>query len=78
MDPNVIIAPWAQYGVLGSVVLALGGTVWLQWNHIKAVTEAHLSDVKAFGTQYAAALTETAKTNAALAAAIERIGDRIK
>ena len=51
MDPalNAIIGPWAQLGIVGSIVLALGATVYLQWQHIKACSAAHLADVKAFG-----------------------------
>jgi hypothetical protein len=79
MDPvSTVLGPWAQLGIVGSVVIALGYVVWLQWQHINKVTADHLADVKMFGTQYAAALTETSKTNSQLAAAIERIGDRIK
>ena len=49
MDPalNGIIAPWAQLGIVGSVVLALGVTVYLQWRHIVDLYAAHLADVKA-------------------------------
>ena len=49
MDPalNTIIAPWAQMGIVGSIVLALGVTVWLQWRHIVDLYAAHLADVKA-------------------------------
>ena len=48
MDPalNGIIAPWAQLGIVGSVVLALGVTVYLQWRHIVDLYAAHLADVK--------------------------------
>jgi hypothetical protein len=55
MDPALtgIITPWAQLGIVGSVVLALGATVYMQWQHIKTVTAAHLADVKAFGEKYA-------------------------
>ena len=49
MDPalNGIVAPWAQLGIVGSVVLALGVTVYLQWRHIVDLYAAHLADVKA-------------------------------
>jgi hypothetical protein len=80
MDPalNAIIGPWAQLGIVGSVVLALGATVYMQWQHIKACSAAHLADVKAFGEKYADVLIKKSESDNALANAIERIGDRIK
>ena len=53
-------------------------TVYLQWQHIKDVTAAHLADVKAFGDKYADVLIKKSESDNALANAIERIGDRIK
>jgi hypothetical protein len=80
MDPtlNGIVAPWAQLGIVGSVVLALGVTVYLQWQHIKDCSAEHLADVKAFGEKYADVLIKKSESDNALANAIERIGDRIK
>lgn len=80
MDPALsgIVAPWAQLGIVGSVVLALGVTVWLQWQHIKDQAAAHLADVKAAGERYADILIKKIESDNALANAIERIGDRIK
>jgi hypothetical protein len=80
VDPalNGIVAPWAQLGIAGSVVLALGVTVYLQWQHIKDCSAAHLADVKAFGEKYADVLIKKSESDNALANAIERIGDRIK
>ena len=80
MDPalNGIIAPWAQLGIVGSVVLALGVTVYLQWRHIVDLYAAHLADVKAAGDKYADVLIKKIESDNALANAIERIGDRIK
>lgn len=79
MDPtNVIIAPWAQYGIAGSVVVALGAVCFMQWKHIKEQSAAHLADVKGFAKEYALLLVENNKTMTALASAIERIGDKIK
>lgn len=79
MDPTaVIIAPWAQYGIAGSVVVALGVVCVMQWRHIKEQAAAHLADVKAYGDKYAELLVENNKTMTALANAIERIGDKIK
>src|SRR3979490_700570 len=80
MDPalNGIIAPWAQLGIVGSVVLALGVTVYLQWRHIVDLYAAHLADVKACAAANADLLIKKAESDNALANAIERIGDRIK
>ena len=54
---NAIIAPWMQYGALGSVVIALGIVVVMQWKRINQVTEAHLAEVRACAAQ-TLALTE--------------------
>jgi hypothetical protein len=73
-----IIAPWAQLGIVGSVVLALGVTVYLQWKHIVDLYAAHLADVKACATTNAELLVKKIDSDNALANALERIGDRIK
>ena len=80
MDPAIcgIIAPWAQLGIVGSVVLALGVTVYLQWQHIKEQAAAHLADVKACATSNADLLVKKIESDNALANALERIGDRMK
>ena len=80
MDPalNSIIGPWGQLGIVGSVVLALGVTVYLQWQHIKDCAAAHLADVKACGDKYADLMGKKIESDNALANALERIGDRIK
>ena len=80
MDPAIsgIIAPWAQLGIVGSVVLALGVTVYLQWKHIVDLYAAHLADVKACATTNAELLVKKIDSDNALANALERIGDRIK
>lgn len=47
MDPTqVIIGPWAQYGVLGSVVVALGLVCWKLWQALDKRTEAHMAAVE--------------------------------
>jgi hypothetical protein len=80
MDPalNSIVAPWAQLGIVGSVVLALGVTVYLQWRHIVDLYAAHLADVKACAAQNAELLVKKTESDNNLANALERIGDRIK
>ena len=80
MDPaiNGIIAPWAQLGIVGSVVLALGITVWLQWRHIVSLYAAHLADVKACAAANADLLIKKTESDNALANALERISERIK
>ncbi len=48
---TAIIAPWAQLGIVGSVVLALSVVVILQWRRINEVQAAHLAEVKACSAQ---------------------------
>jgi hypothetical protein len=80
MDPalNAIIAPWAQLGIVGSIVLALGVTVYLQWRHIVDLYSAHLADVKACAASNADLLLKKTESDNALANALERVSDRIK
>lgn len=79
MDPlTPILGPWGQMGILGSIVVSLGTVVVYQWNHIKALTAAHLADVKEYADKYSGILLENSKTQTALANAIERIGDKLK
>lgn len=90
MDPiAVVLGPWGQLGISGAVVVALGLVAWRLWEYAKArevvhdtetqvVRDAHLADVKAYADKYADILVENAKTQTALATAIERIGDKIK
>jgi hypothetical protein len=81
MDPALTaagITPWAQFGIVGAVVVALGFVVWMQWHHIKALGASHLADVKACGDKYADLLGKKIESDNALANALERIGDRIK
>ena len=49
MDPTLTaagLAPWAQMGILGSVVIALAGTVVLLWRQLDRRTESHLQAVQ--------------------------------
>jgi hypothetical protein len=79
MDPlTAILGPWAQLGIVGSIVVALGTVCVYQWQHIKAQAAAHLADVKVYADKYSDVLLETSKTQTALANAIERIGDKLK
>lgn len=74
---QMILAPWGQLGVVGSVVLALGVVCLMQWRHIKETTEAHIVSIKEFGDKFAELITENTKTNAQLAGAIDRLRDRM-
>jgi hypothetical protein len=90
MDPasgavTILLAPWAQLGAIGAIVVGLGLIGWILWKKLEAsraetnqARAEHLADVKSFGKEYAEALLENSKSNAALAVAIDRIGDRIK
>lgn len=47
MDPTqAIIAPWMQYGVLGSVVIGLGVITVALWRALDKRTEAHMAAVE--------------------------------
>lgn len=70
---TAIIAPWAQYGILGSVVLALGVVVALQWKRINAVIDAHLAEVKACNAQTLDLTVKKIESDNKLADALEGV-----
>ena len=80
MDPalNSIVGPWGQFGIVGSIVVALGKVRFLQWKHIKECAAAHLADVKACADKHADLMARKIESDNALANALERISDRIK
>lgn len=79
MDPalNGIVGPWGQFGIVGSVVVALGAVCWFQWRHIRDVGAQHLADVKACGERHADLLVKKIESDNALANALERLSDRV-
>lgn len=87
MDPAItaLLGPIQQLGVIGSIIIGLGIIAWLLWTRTKelyidvtATRALHLADVKQYADKYAEILAESAKTQTALANAIDRIGDKIK
>jgi hypothetical protein len=71
MDPTqAIIAPWMQLGIVGSVVIALGVVVVMQWRRINEVTAAHMADVKACGLRSEDLLTKKIESDNALTIAL--------
>jgi hypothetical protein len=68
---QAIIAPWMQYGALGSVVIALGIVVVMQWKRINAVTEAHLAELRACAAQTLDIATRKIESDNKLATALE-------
>lgn len=44
---DVALAPWAQYGVVGAVVVALSLICWQLWKKLTKTQEAHLAEVRA-------------------------------
>jgi len=78
-DPTqAIIAPWAQLGVVGSVVIALGAICFLQWKHINALRDAHLADVKACGAKTEDLLSRKIESDNALTMALTLLKDTLK
>lgn len=75
---DAIIAPWAQYGVVGAVVLALGFAVVLLWRRNVEQQGAHLADVRAFGEKYADLLGKKIESDNALAGVMNLIKERVK
>jgi hypothetical protein len=54
MDPALTAAglgPWAQLGIVGSVVIALAGTVILLWRALSQTRAEHMADVRACHAQ---------------------------
>lgn len=75
---NAIIAPWAQLGIVGSVVLALGVALVLLWRRNGELQSAHLADVKACGDRYADLLGRKIESDNALANVMAMLKDRLK
>ena len=49
MDPALTAAglgPWAQLGIVGSVVIALAGTVILLWRALSQSRAEHMDDIR--------------------------------
>jgi hypothetical protein len=54
MDPALTAAglgPWAQLGIVGSVVVALSGTVVLLWRALSQTRVEHMADVRSAHSQ---------------------------
>ena len=90
MDPalNHILAPWAQYGVLGSVVIALGVVNIVQWRRNEALQgrcdalqEARRQDSEKCGERFVEMLVRNLETQNRMAdgmEAFERVVDKVK
>jgi hypothetical protein len=90
MDPalNLIIGPWAQLGIVGSVVLALGAVNIVQWRRhetlqrtIDALHEARLQDSSRCTERYIDMLAKKLETDNRMAdgmEAFERIVDKVR
>jgi hypothetical protein len=68
---NAVIAPWAQLGIIGSVVLALGIVVAILWRSLNNTRDAHMADVKACSERTEAMLGKQFDSNNNLAKAME-------
>ena len=85
---NAAIAPWAQLGIVGSVVLALGLLNWLQWRRgeelqktIDALHEARLADREKCTERISEMLVKMLDTNNRVAdgmEAMERIFEKVR
>lgn len=89
MDPtSAIIGPWAQYGIIGSVVIAQGvlNVVLWRWGEgkqksIDALHEARRADVERCGDRFIDMLTKNLETQNRMAdgmEAFERVVDKVK
>ena len=79
MDPtSAIIAPWAQYGIVGSVVVGLGFAYWRKSVAYDKAKDDHIADVKEHAKELQSVVARNTESNNNLANAIDRLGDRIK
>jgi len=90
MDPalNSIIGPWGQFGIVGSVVLALGVVNVFQWRRseghqrtVDALHAARLADSKECQEKYVDILVKNLETNNRMAdgmEAFERVVDKVR
>lgn len=78
-DPiTVALGPWGQLGLAGSLVIILALVCWKLFNYLAEAKEKHLADVKGFADKLSDIIVDNAKSQTALASAIDRIGDRVK
>ncbi len=68
---TVVLAPWAQYGVVGSIVVALGVVCILLWRALSESRAAHLAEVKACNAQMLDLTIRKIESDNKLADAIE-------
>jgi hypothetical protein len=74
MDPTgAIIAPWAQFGIVGSVTLALGVAVIYLWRSLHEAKEAHLAEVRACAAQMLDVTIRKIESDNRLADALEGV-----
>lgn len=90
MDPalNSIIGPWGQWGIVGSVVVALGLVNVFQWRRNEtlqskcdALHEARRADAEKCTEKYVDILVKNLETNNRMAdgmEAFERVVDKVK
>lgn len=68
---TAIVAPWAQLGVIGSVVLALGIVCVLLWRSLTEARKEHMAEIRACHVQSVDLLKQTIESNNKLADAID-------
>ena len=74
MDPtSAIIGPWAQLGIVGSVVIALAIVVIYLWRALHEAKAAHLAEVKACGAQMLDMTVKKIESDNKLADALEGV-----
>lgn len=72
VDPtSAILGPWAQFGLVGSVTIALGVVVIYLWRALHEAKAAHLAEVKACNAQMLDLTIKKIEADNSLAKALE-------
>lgn len=78
-DPvNTIIAPWAQFGVLGLVVSLLLLVTWHLWQKLNTSQESHLAEVRAYGAKAEVIAEKKIESELKMAHALEGLETVVK
>ncbi len=67
------LGPWTQLGIVGSVVVALSGTVVLLWRALSQTRAEHMADVRSAHAQTLDITIRKIESDNALAHALEGV-----
>jgi hypothetical protein len=77
-DPvSTLMAPWAQLGIVGAVVMALGWAVWHLWHKLQEQHTAYIAEVKSCAHEMRELVASKIQSEHKMADALEGLRDVI-